>query len=125
MSNPTQSMPAILRFRLTKTRRVRGILVGSGVKVRPESGRASCSNDTVPHQPNPPGPEGRKPPGDPSPTPPQGGARRERGRKSRLSGKGFHRTLPVPCPRAFATPLFGYGSAPDVHDPLHRSTIPG
>src|SRR5947209_5386207 len=89
MSNPTQSMPAILRFRLTKTRRVRGILVGSGVKVRPESGRASCSNDTVPHQPNPPGAAGRKPPGDPTPTPPQGGARTERlGGRARNGGLG-------------------------------------
>src|SRR5437773_10192677 len=59
MSNPTQSMPAIFRLRLTKTRRVRGIRVGSRVEVSPESGRTSCSNDTIHLERNPPRARGR------------------------------------------------------------------
>ena len=47
MSNPTQSMPAIFRLRLTNTRRVRGIRVGSVGGVMPARGRASCSKAIV------------------------------------------------------------------------------
>src|SRR5580700_3333557 len=46
MSNPTQSIPAILRLRLTKMRRVRGMRAGSCWIWTPARGKASCSKLT-------------------------------------------------------------------------------